>query len=233
MKQITVLAKNFALLALILIISFNTEANSSIQVTSNQNYIHSFSATRSIVKYVSFNGSLVSKTMLLCWVTSQELNNNYFEIERSFNGKDFTSVGLALDGFENDTNKEYAFKDNSKLLENKDVVYYRLKQYDNDGKFSYGNLLKISLKSENKDGIQFSPNPFIDNFSVKFIGNGFATAEILIANALGKSVLNKKVSVTKGYNNIQVEGLSSLPSGTYLATVVINGKVVGSKKIVK
>ena len=232
MKQVMTLSKNIAILVAILIITLNTKANSNtptlLDVPS-----YSFTSTQSIVKYISFNGNLVNNTVCLSWVTSQELNNNYFEIERSFNGKDFSTVGLALDGFENDANKEYAFKDNSKLLENKEVVYYRLKQYDNDGKFNFGSLLALNLKSNNKGSIQLSPNPFVDNFSVKFVGVENATAEILIANALGKSVLNKRVGVMKGYNNIQVDGLSSLPSGTYLATVVVNGKVVGSQKIAK
>ncbi len=185
------------------------------------------------VKYQSFTGNVVNKSVLLNWVTAQEVDNNYFEIERSFTGKDFTRIGVALDGFENGTKKEYAFKDNFPLLEDKEVVYYRLKQFDNDGKYSYSTILVVRLKSISKLDIQVSPNPFTERLTVRFTGTANTTAEVRIVNISGQSVMNKIANVSKGYNNIQVEGLNSLPSGTYLATVVVNGKVVGTQKIVK
>ena len=51
------------------------------------------------VKYLSFTGNAVNKSVVLNWVTTQETNNNYFKIERSITGKDFASIGIALDGF--------------------------------------------------------------------------------------------------------------------------------------
>lgn len=185
------------------------------------------------VKYQSFTGNAVNKSVVLNWVTAQEANNNYFEIERSFTGKDFTSIGIAMDGFENGTKKEYAFKDNSPLLEDREIVYYRLKQFDNDGKYSYSSILVVRLKSISKLDIQVSPNPFTERLTVRFTGTQNTTADVSLTNMSGQAVINKKMSTSKGYNNIQVEGLSSLPSGTYLATVIINGQVVGSQKIVK
>ncbi len=185
------------------------------------------------VKYLSFTGNAVNKNVVLNWVTAQEINNKYFEIERSFTGNNFSSVGIAMDGFENGTKKEYAFKDNSALLEDKEVIYYRLKQYDNDGKFSYSTILVLRIKSISKLDIQVSPNPFTERLTVRFTGIETTTADVRIVNMSGQSIMNKKVNVSKGYNNIQVDGLSNLPSGTYLATVEVNGKVVGSQKIVK
>ena len=185
------------------------------------------------VKYLSFTGNEVNKAVVLNWITSQEINNNYFEIERSFTGNNFTGIGIAMDGFENGTKKEYAFKDNSPLLENKEVIYYRLKQFDNDGKFSYSTILVLRIKSISKLDIQVSPNPFTERLTIRFNGIENTTTDIKILNMSGQSVINKKANVSKGYNNIQVEGLNGLPSGTYLATVLVNGKLVGSQKIVK
>jgi len=55
-------------------------------------------------------------------------------------------IGLALDGFENGTKKEYAFKDYSDLLKNKEIIYYRLKQIDNDGNYTFSKNLIVRLK---------------------------------------------------------------------------------------
>jgi hypothetical protein len=166
-------------------------------------------------------------------VTAQEINNNYFEIERSFSGKEFTSVGVALGGFENGTKKEYAFKDNSALLEDKEVFYYRLKQFDIDGKFCYSTILVVRLKSISKVDMQVSPNPFTERITVRFTATENTVADVRIVNSVGQSIINKKATISKGYNNIQIEGLSNLTSGTYTASVLVNGKVVGSQTIVK
>ena len=185
------------------------------------------------VKYLSFTGNVVNKSVVLKWTTAEEINNNYFEIERSFTGKDFSSIGVALDGFENGTKKEYAFKDNASLLENKDVIYYRLKQFDNDGKFSYSTILVVRLKSITKVDIQVSPNPFTERLTVRFTATENTTAVLSIVNLSGQLIINQKFNVSKGYNNQQIEGLNNLPGGTYLATISVEGKVIGSQKIVK
>lgn len=185
------------------------------------------------VKYLSFTGNAINKAVVLNWATAQEINHNYFEIERSFTGRDFTSIGLALDGFENGTKKEYAFKDNSALLDDREIVYYRLKQFDNDGKFTYSTILVVRIKSISKVDIQVSPNPFTERITVRFTGTENTTADIRIVNLSGKIMMAKKANVSKGYNNIQIEGLNNLSGGTYLATISVDGKVIGSQKIVK
>ena len=185
------------------------------------------------VKYLSFTGNAINNCVILKWTTSQETNNHHFEIERSFNGKEFSLAGLALDGFENGTNKEYAFKDNSILLENKEIVYYRLKQFDNDGKFTYSTILIIRIKAANKVDIQVSPNPFTEKLIVRFTGSANTIADIRIVNLAGQAIMIKKAAISKGYNNIQIEGLQNLSAGTYVATIIVDGKIVGNQKIVK
>ena len=168
MNQNFTQAKFLALLSFILIITFNTQAQSgfsqlnfigvvniSVSLTNSNpqesinNFpleIKEFGAGSLPVKYLSFEGKKSANSLLLNWITSEEVNNNYFQIERSFNGIDFMQIGLALDGFENGTKKEYAFKDYSDLLKNKEIIYYRLKQIDNDGNYSFSKNLIVSLK---------------------------------------------------------------------------------------
>ena len=168
MNQNFTQAKFLALFSLILIITLNTQAQSgfsqlnfigavniSVSLTNSNpqesinNFpleIKEFGASSLPVKYLSFEGKKIANSLLLNWITTEEINNNYFQIERSFNGLDFTQIGLALDGFENGTKKEYAFKDYSDLLKNKEIIYYRLKQIDNDGNYTFSKNLIVSLK---------------------------------------------------------------------------------------
>ena len=168
MNQNFTQAKFLALLSFILIITFNTQAHSgfsqlnfigvvniSVSLTNSNpqesinNFppeIKEFGAGSLPVKYLSFEGKKIANSLLLNWITTEEINNNYFQIERSFNGLDFMQIGFALDGFENGTKKEYAFKDYSDLLKNNEIIYYRLKQIDNDGNYTFSKNLIVSLK---------------------------------------------------------------------------------------
>jgi hypothetical protein len=186
------------------------------------------------VKYLSFDAVSANKAVTLNWATTEEINNNHFEVERSFNGSSFTNIGIVLDGFANGTKKVYSLKDNSALLQENAIVYYRLKQVDNNGRFTYSNILVVRTKNENNVEMQVSPNPFVQTLTVRFNSNEKTTnASVRIINLSGQTVINKGVSVNKGFNNVQLNGLSNLPSGVYVASLIVNGKVIENQKIVK
>jgi hypothetical protein len=185
------------------------------------------------VKYSAFDAVVVDQSVVLSWITEQEINNNHFEVERSFDGVSFKTTAIVLDGFENGTKKNYQLKDNDAELQSKSVVYYRLKQVDNDGKGFYTNTLVVKLKAAEGVVIQTSPNPFTENINIRFTSTGNSVAEISIINANGQQVLSKKSSVSKGYNNIQVGGLTTLAPGMYIAQLKMNGVVTGTQKIIK
>lgn len=185
------------------------------------------------VKYSSFDATVADKSVLLKWVTEEEINSNHFEVERSFDGSNFTTVAMVLDGFENGSRKNYQFKDNAADLQSKSVVYYRLKQVDNDGKYSYTNTLVVRLKAKEGVVMQTSPNPFTENINIRFTATENGAAQINIVNTNGQQVLSKQSDITKGFVNIQVNGLSKLAPGMYVATLSVNGVVTATQKIIK
>ena len=126
-------------LALVLIISFNVSATTTPCVTVSNP-----------ITFVVFNANVNTTTnnILLNWVSSEEVNTSPIEVERSFNGKDFKSIGIVLDGFSKGTQMEYAFKDNSPLLKSNATVYYRLKQVSLDGIAYYSDILTQQLAAK-------------------------------------------------------------------------------------
>ena len=135
-QNLTTLKSTF-LATLILIISFNVSAlNNAPCVTVS-----------TPITFVVFNANVNTATsnVLLNWVSSEESNTSPIEVERSFNGKDFKSIGIVLDGFSKGTQMEYAFKDNSPLLKSNATVYYRLKQVSVDGIVYYSSVLTQQL----------------------------------------------------------------------------------------
>ncbi len=185
------------------------------------------------VKYSSFDAVAANKSVLLKWVTEQEINNNHFEVERSFDGANFTTTAIVLDGYAYGTQKSYMFTDNAAELQTKTVVYYRLKQVDDNDKAVYTNKLVVKLQSKNSLSIQTSPNPFVEDVNIRFTSTANAVAQINIVSITGQKMMTKQTTVSKGSNTLQISGLANLAPGIYSAQLIIDGVVAGTQKIIK
>lgn len=185
------------------------------------------------VKYASFTAAVKEKSVLLNWITEEEINNDHYEVERSYTGNDFTQIGIVLDGFENGTQKNYSFRDSDPALFNHAVAYYRLRQVDKDGRGTYSNVVTVRLKGNADVAMQVSPNPFVEKLNVQFSSEEKGNAEIRIISIAGQSMITRTATVNKGINNISVNGLSTLSAGTYAAILTMDGKVIANQKIIK
>lgn len=117
-----------------------------------------FDCTMLPVQLMEFRGLYSDKGNLLEWVTSSEINNDFFEIERSADGYSFTALGK-VKGAGNSSQLNY-YKWTDKTSEN-NVSYYRLKQVDYDGQFSYSDIIKI-VHFNQISPIKLNPNPASD-----------------------------------------------------------------------
>jgi len=187
------------------------------------------------VVYASIDALATEKTVLVKWVTSSELNNSHFEVERSLDNKNFRTVALILDGFAAEgTGKTYQFKEEAGEVKNGKTVYYRLKQFDNDGKVSYSTVMAVHLQNKaNINAMQIFPNPSGNVFSVHMNTVEQGNAEIRIVSLAGQTRLSKQSTISKGNTILQVEGLNQLTPGVYMAQLIMNGKVVDTQKLVK
>ena len=93
------------------------------------------------VNWVSFTAQKTgASSALLKWSTANEFNNRQFEIERSSDGTTFTRIGTVPSGINKGQVQEYSFADNRVP---KGVNYFRIRQVDNDGKFTYSKQVKL------------------------------------------------------------------------------------------
>ena len=96
------------------------------------------------VIYQSLVATTTNTSVVLNWTTVSELNNNYFEVEKSTDMKNFKTVAVVLDGFSTEgSGKRYAFKEQAKSAKQGQVTYYRLKQFDGFGNSTYSDIMKI------------------------------------------------------------------------------------------
>jgi hypothetical protein len=155
----------------------------------------------------------------LNWQTAQENNNAYFAVERSgdsrFRGND-VSGGDEIKRINSKGNSSqaqtYSYTDNTPL---QGTNFYRLKQVDKDGKFSYSQI--VSATVQNGLTVVLYPNPVKDVLNIKGL-DAMMSYELLIMNAKGNLVTQTKINNVSSYK----WNLRSLSKGVYYLNIVAN-----------
>jgi uncharacterized protein (TIGR03790 family) len=158
------------------------------------------------IKLVAFNGNCINNKAILYWETSSEINNSYFNIEKSFDGISWKIIGK-LNGQGNSSNSQkYNFTDIEKQAA---TTYYRLKQVDIDGYFTYSNILTIKNCNQRTVKFTISPNPVKDILTIKF-DREIGKQAMQIFNINGQLVKDFFVE-----NNTQIS-IADLPKAVYI-----------------
>lgn len=168
------------------------------------------------IKLVSFNGSYSNGIATLNWETSQEINNDHFELYRSFDGIQFDLVGTISGAGTSFVPKNYSYRDGVSAKGTN--VFYKLKQVDIDGKFSFSNVVRLSI-GYGTESFRIYPNPVVNNFTATFDASKAGTASLLIRNVNGQTVYSKKLDVLNGNNAVSVQ-VPQLIRGTYFVSIV-------------
>ncbi|SFC19077.1 Por secretion system C-terminal sorting domain-containing protein [Flexibacter flexilis DSM 6793] len=166
------------------------------------------------IKLISFKADCQQDNVTLRWATASETNNESFAIERSTDAKNWEVVGT-LKGYGNSNERQqYAFVDKNPLSE---TAYYRLKQTDFDGKYSYSPTAMSNCGGKGADVFEVYPNPSTNGI---FHVNSTATnGRILVTDALGKMILETS---TTNEANTKLD-LSGYGSGIYLVRLISDG----------
>lgn len=161
------------------------------------------------IELVSFTGVKDNDKSKLNWVTAFEQNNDRYEIETSKNGIDFYRIGTVSSHGNAVTNQYYAFTDN---LPAAGANYYRLKQVDIDGHFTYSNVVLLIF---GKNGLKFFtlyPVPAGDKLTMA-LSRPATELSITVYTIEGKRVFTenaKNIARTFSFST------SKLAPGTYL-----------------
>lgn len=181
------------------------------------------------VKLISFTGVKSLNDVKLTWITSSELNNHFFEVQRSLDNVSFQNIGKVKGSGTSSIINHYQFTDENAIQLNRSALYYRLRQVNFDGSFETSKSVLVTM-----DGVQPSapvivPNPFNNPpmLSVNSAITG-AKAEIVVYNVSGKLITNFDVELLEGHNDVVLEEMKSLNKGIYLISITI-----GSEKTIQ
>lgn len=175
------------------------------------------------VTLLQFNAKVQNKDVLLNWATAAELNNRGFELERSVDGKEFQNIGFVEGKNNSSARADYQFNDASALAHSQ-VLYYRLKQLDFDGKYTYSDMVRVQSGNAVLNGVSVSPNPFTVNAQVRLNTLFNGAAHITISDVQGRVVLNEVHEVDAGNNAINLQNMESLKQGVYFMRVSVGGE---------
>jgi serine protease AprX len=161
------------------------------------------------IKLKEFRGLVKENSNQLFWITELEVNSDYFLLEKSTDGVNFSSVGKILTKGRGLGEERYDFTD--KIIE-KSINYYRLKQVDKDGTFEYSNI--IVLKNVKTQTVKIGPNPTKGFFSVDLESEQDDILDLKIINISGQMIKTLNVNVLQGKNYFSIN-LEDLPKGAY------------------
>jgi hypothetical protein len=188
-------------------------------IVAQNYYIGSVDATNSPlpISLLYFNAKVDGGRVITTWSTAQELNNDFFTIERATNIEQFEVIGEPIEGA--GTTKErrdYSMVDENPLYGRS---YYRLKQTDFDGKFTYSNVQLIDYEGPRFATLKVYPNPSKgDNLTVVIAGLKEQTSfPIHIYNIQGQLIYKGVFEVDNpGTIHRELEFGNQLRSGVYI-----------------
>ena len=175
------------------------------------------------VSLLSFDAIRNGKVNNLQWSTSTEVNANKFVIERSVDGKNFTSLGEVRATGNSTVNQHYRFTDAAPI---KAVNYYRIRMIDNNNTYKLSEIK--SIKNLGIAEMAVNPNPVNQLMRISLEADANEIAMVAVTDLTGKRIISKSMSVVAGLNNLEIP-VSQLSIGTYIVTVRLNNQTLVKK----
>lgn len=170
------------------------------------------------VELSSFSASVSDLGVALTWITGTEKNNYGFEIQKKAASGSYVTIGFVKGQGTTTQRSDYSFTDKNPEA---GKYFYRLKQVDFDGQFSYSNEVEIDVKPVYSFSLdQNYPNPFNPTTTISYTLPEKSMAKLIVLNAIGEEVavlLNQEQEA--GYHKINFNGLN-LTSGVYFYKLV-------------
>ncbi|MEM6878917.1 MAG: T9SS type A sorting domain-containing protein, partial [Bacteroidota bacterium] len=167
---------------------------------------------------LNFDVERTAQGQLLSWQTEWEQNTSHFNIERSLDGRSFTTLARVQAAGYSEVPRSYEYIDQEAL--NTRRWYYRLRMVDLDETFTYSLIRQVSRASEAEDQVVFQlvdplPNPvnnrFLDLPIQRFTAGGL---QVNLLDQQGRSLFQQKYMQPEGINSISLD-LTNLPSAMY------------------
>lgn len=208
----------------------------SVTISNVSHFSNWILATNNAVLPISlslFQAKPFKNDVRLDWTTSTEINNDYFNVERSEDGERFIQLAKIAGAGNSSEHKKYSYIDSDPI---QGRSYYRLKQTDYDGKFTYSEIKTVLFGKQGNNNLQIesvSPNPFENFFRVNYILPEAGEVNIILMNSSGKILSSRTEKADKGKNQFDFQQSADLQPGTYILQLIWAGQMESRKLIRK
>ena len=182
------------------------------------------------VEWSDFQGEWEGAKVALTWKTSSELNSDYFDVERSYDGQLFEQIGQVDAAGTSTEQNSYGFLDRTpgKPLAG-DGIFYRLRQVDQNGSFEFSSVVEMSIGDSQAGYLNAYPNPVSTTVNLEYNWNEERDAVLSLMTLTGQELHTQ--SLAYGSQAMSLD-MSQYPSGSYVMVIRV-GNTVLQKRIEK
>ncbi len=178
------------------------------------------------LQLLTFNATLQNNHVNIEWKTANEINTDYFTVERGSHVNAFNALKTVPAKSNGSAVQTYTTTDVQPLP---GTSYYRLKQADKDGAITYSGVVSVMVTT--KAVVVISPNPVHEVIRVQMQSGAASQVVWQVSDMTGKILSSQTSKLVAGNNFITIPA-ASLSKGMYLLKVVENG-AVNTIKLVK
>lgn len=173
------------------------------------------------IELLEFTATPQEGQVLLQWTTATEINNDFFSVEHAYPGKDFYEI-FQVPGAGTRQELSRYHKYHTKPVTG--INYYRLKQTDYDKRFTYSEVVSVTVT--NSLSMAVYPNPILDKWFIEFYRDPNLPRLLEVYDLMGRRLF---IHTTQGERNLEFPR-GEYSSGTYLLRVTTQG---GAQEIFK
>jgi len=176
-----------------------------------------------------FNGEAINQGNLLKWVTSTEINNDYFSLQASTNGVDFTTIARIEGQGNSNTPVAYEHLDRAAA---KGATYYQLIQTDYDGTQSKSKVIQVMRGEAAFNITDLRPVPATDMLTIQFVAPEDNTINIELFDLIGHTLRKLQHTSDGGITQMDIN-VDQLPAGVYFISLISNTDKVTQKFVIE
>jgi hypothetical protein len=185
------------------------------------------------IELIEFTANPRDNYVELYWKTATQINNDYFVVEKSIDAQNWQQLVIVKGAGTSYVPLEYLEIDPQPY---EGINYYRLKQVDFDGTYSYSKIIAVkysrNVATTNGEPILF-PNPVGagENLNIQFPAN-YMEVLVVLRDMMGREVFSKAIVFEENNLLYAIPLDKELPSGMYLVTASSHRNLLFSKKII-
>jgi len=191
--------------------AIETASSTSINLIITQGFQQNDPATTLPLQLIQFTGYRIASILPLKWVVQNENGIIKYNIQRSVDGKNFTTIGAVMATSQIASEKNYTYTDRAASGK---TVYSRLEIFDKDGSKFFSWIIKINGLSE---AVKLYPMPVTNSFFIEINALSNVKKEVRLINSLGVIIFSKSYILTQGLNKLEID-IRQIPAGTYYLT---------------